>query len=152
MTPNRKWKIGKTRSSRAKMLNRTEHLTPKRRVALAWVLIFGALLCQVTPHSSLLNFFALLAAAAFHEMLIQRARPPWEPKLIRWVCLGFCLILAPVIFLRIIPTRSVTYLLYPLIAFLLAWALVADIRWLLRYEQSQSRDAAQRESDRTEGR
>jgi hypothetical protein len=112
------------------MSSLTQHLTPKRRFVVAWSLIGMALLCQVTPQFLLLNLFAIFAAAAFHEIMIDRPRPKWEPKLVRVICLSLSAVFFVLVFFRLVPLEKILYVLYVLVGVFLIWGLVTDIRWL----------------------
>lgn len=120
------------------MLIQTRFLTPKRRVILAWGLIFVALLCQITRDVSLANIFILFAAGVGHEMLVGRTPSRWEGPLLKVG--GWCLFLVffVIVFFRLLPLEKILYVIYPLVAVFLIWGLVNDIRWLRSARDSES--------------
>src|SRR5256885_14208135 len=89
-----------------------------------------ALLCQLTPQVTLLNLFAIFVAAAFHEVMIDRPQPKWEPKFVRATCLSLFAVFFVLVFFRLIPLEKILYVLYGLVGVFVIWGLVSDIRWL----------------------
>jgi hypothetical protein len=118
------------------MLNKIDHLTPQRRVTLAWGLMFVALCCQFVSELFLVNTFVILVAAAFHEILIPGRELKWGTGVIKALCWGVFPALYFLSVFRVLRFNTVIYVLYAFIGLFVIWAVITDVIWLRSQEKS----------------
>jgi hypothetical protein len=113
------------------MPNLIRDLPLKRRIALAWGLIAVALLCQVSSNLYVVNIFVMMAAVAFHEILVRPPHRPWEKWFGQIAAWAFFLVFFVLALLHRLPDQKVIYIIAAaFITPFIVWAVATDVKYL----------------------